>query len=113
MTQTATPQAPPDQAALQHIFQLGTGFIVSAALGTAVRLGIPDQLASGPRTSAALAGATGAHEDALYRVLRALSMVGVFAETEARSFALTPAGELLRSGAPGSTREMVLWMCDT
>jgi hypothetical protein len=114
MTQSsaATPTAPPDQAALQHVFQLGTGFIVSAALGAAVRLDIPDHLAAGPRTAADLARTTGSNEDALYRLLRALSMVGVFAETAPRTFALTPPGELLRRGAPGGAREMMLWMCD-
>jgi hypothetical protein len=54
----------------------------------------------------------GANEDALYRLLRTLSMVGVCAETAPRTFALTPAGDLLRPGAPGGLREMVLWMCD-
>jgi hypothetical protein len=112
MTHTANPQAPPDQAVLQHIFQLGTGFIVSAALGAAVRFGIPDHLAGGARTAADLAGTAGLHEDALYRVLRALSMAGVFTETAPRTFALTPVGELLRAGVPGSARAMVLWMCD-
>jgi hypothetical protein len=113
MAPTAEPHAaPPDQAAMQHVFQLGTGYIVSAALGAAVRLDVPDHLANGPRTAADLARATGSHEDALYRLLRALSMVGVFAETAPRTFALTPAGGVLRRGAPGGVREMVLWMCD-
>jgi hypothetical protein len=112
MTNVAQTQAPPDMEALQQLFQLGTGFIVSAALGAAVQLDIPDRLADGPRTAADLARAAGAHEDATYRVLRALATVGVFTETAPRTFALTPAGELLRSGAPGGAREMILWMCD-
>jgi hypothetical protein len=110
-------QAPSDpaalQQALQHLFQIGTGFIVSAALGVAVRLGLPDQLSAGPRTAADVAAAVGADEDALYRLLRALAMMGIFAETAPRTFTLTPAGTLLRaSGGPGGLREMILWMCD-
>jgi len=35
------------------------------------------------------------NEDALFRVLRALAMVGVFVETASRTFALTPADEAL------------------
>jgi hypothetical protein len=109
MTNVAEPQAPPD-AAMQHLFQLGLGFIVSAALGAATRLEIPDHLASGPRTAADLARASGANEDALFRLLRALAAVGVFAETAPRTFTLTRVGDLLRTGAPA--RDMVLWMCD-
>ena len=97
---------------MQHVYQLGMGFIVSAALGTATRLDIPDHLAHGPRTTSDLARAASAHEDALYRLLRALSTVGVFHEPAPRTFALTPVGELLRSGAPGGARDMILWMCD-
>ena len=97
---------------MQHVYQLGMGFIVSAALGTATRLDIPDHLANGPRTTSDLARAASANEDALYRLLRALSTVGVFHEPAPRTFALTPVGELLRSGAPGGARDMILWMCD-
>ena len=87
--------------------------MVSAALGAVAQLGIADHLAGGPRTAADLAGRTGASEDGVYRVLRALAMVGVFTETAPRTFALTPAADLLRSGVPGSVRDLVLWMCDT
>ena len=112
MTNVAQHPGAPDAAALQHVFQLGMGYVVSAALGAATRLDIPDHLAAGPRSTADLARATGAHEDALYRLLRALSMAGVFTETAPRTFALTAAGQLLRAGVPGSARDMVLWMCD-
>jgi hypothetical protein len=114
MTPTAQPQpqAAPDTDAMQQVYQLGTGFIVSAALSAAIQLDIPDHLASGSKTSAELARKTGAHEDSLYRLLRALSTAGVFEETAPRTFALTRVGELLRSGAPGAAREMMLWFCD-
>ena len=86
--------------------------MAAAALGAVAELGIADHLAGGPRTAADLAARTGANEDAVYRVLRALAMVGVFTETAPRTFALTPAGDLLRSDAPGSVRDLVVWMCD-
>ena len=112
MTEAAQPRPAPDPEALQQIYQLGLGFMASAALGVATQLGIPDHLAAGPRTSADLARATGAHEDALYRLLRALSSAGVFDEVTPRTFALTRIGEHLRSGAPGAAREMILWISD-
>ena len=97
---------------MQQVFQLGMGFIVSAALGTAIQFDIPEHLSGGPRTTADLARTTGTDEDALYRLLRALATVGVFAETSPRTFTLTRIGQLLRRGVPGGAREMVLWMCD-
>ena len=87
--------------------------MVSAALGVVAQLGIADHLADGPRSTADLAARTGANEDALYRVLRALATTGIFTETSSRTFALTPSGALLRSNVPGSVKDMVLWLCDS
>ena len=87
--------------------------MVSAALGVVAQLGVADHLADGPRSTPDLAARTGANEDALYRVLRALSTTGIFTETSSRTFALTPSGALLRSNVPGSMRDMVLWLCDS
>ena len=103
---------PPDPAAIQHVFQLITGYMVSAAVGAVARLGVPDRLAAGPRSTTDLARDVGANEDALYRTLRALSMAGLFTETSPRTFALTPAGELLQTGVPGSVRDMAMFLCD-
>jgi hypothetical protein len=105
----APPGVPPEVQATQLLYQLGTGYIVSAALQVALQLEIPDRLAAGPRTVADLARETGAHEDSLYRVLRALASVGVFDEQGARRFALTAAGAMMRKG-PGSFRDMGLWI---
>jgi O-methyltransferase domain/Dimerisation domain len=97
-------------AAAQQVFQFATGYIISSALNTIVKLGVPDRLAAGPQTAAALAGEVGANEDALYRILRVLSMVGLFSEDAQRRFSLTPASELLRSDVPGSMKAMVSWI---
>lgn len=93
-----------------QLMQLATGFMVSAALHTVSTLGIADLLKDGAKSTHDLASASGANEDALYRVLRALSSVGVFSETSPRTFALTPVAELLRSDREDSFRDMVLWM---
>ena len=55
---------------------------------------------------------TGINEDRLYRIMRALSAVGVFRETEHRSFEHTPASELLRTDHPLSHHDMVNWIAD-
>lgn len=91
--------------------QLSTGYILSTAVQTAVRLGIADRLAAGPQTTADLARAAGVLEDPLYRVLRLLASAGLFQESAAKTFALNPAAELLRS-TPGSMRDMALFISD-
>ena len=94
----------------QQLMQIAEGYLPSACLHVAVKLKIADLLADGPRPVEALASATGSNADALYRVLRALVSIGIFSEPQPRTIALSPAAELLRANAPGSIREMVLWM---
>ena len=57
-----------------------TGYWVSQAVGVVALLGVADQLDEGPRGSDELARAVGADPQALYRVLRLLASLGVFAE---------------------------------
>lgn len=98
--QTQPHELPPPVVMLQMI----QGFWVSRALYVAAKLGIPDLLKDGPKSSAELAQATGTHGPSLYRVLRALDSVGVFAEDDQQRFALTPLGATLRTDIPGSLR---------
>jgi hypothetical protein len=72
------------------------------------KLGIADLLAAGPKQVDELAVAVGAHPRSLYRLLRALTHVGVFAEDNEHRFRLTPTAELLRADAPGSLRAFAL-----
>jgi len=110
---TAQPNAvPPEAAAAQLVFQIATGYIASSALSVAVQLKIADRLADGPRAVPDLAAGAGVKEDALFRVLRSLSSLGVFEETSPRTFANNLASSTMRSGAPGSTHPMTLWMAD-
>src|ERR671934_863248 len=85
-----------------------TGYWVSQAVGVVALLGIADELGAGPRRSDELAQAVGADPQALYRVLRLLASLGVFAEITPGTFALTPLGDTLRSDAPGSVRNFAI-----
>jgi hypothetical protein len=96
----------------QQILQIAVGYIASSSLYVAIMLNVPDHLAAGPQTIDELARATGANEDALYRVLRLLASLGVFEETGPRQFGLTPASELLRQGVPGSLRDIAVFLPD-
>jgi hypothetical protein len=84
------------------LLNLIVGSWVSQAITVAARLGIADRLGDGPRSSTDLARSTETNPDALYRLLRALAGVGIFAEDKDGRFALTPLGQSLRSNAPDS-----------
>ena len=62
-------------------------------------LGIADLVCDGPKSVEALAEETNTHAPTLYRILRALSSVGVFVETEECVFGLTPLAQCLFSNA--------------
>jgi hypothetical protein len=87
--------------------QMMSGYWVAQALYVAATLGVADRLRDGPETAEALASATGAHAGSLFRLLRALSSLGVLAQDGQGRFALTPLGAALQSG-PGTARAMVL-----
>lgn len=94
------------------VLQVSTSYIMSASLYAATKLGIADLLEAGPRPVKDLAKSSDSNEDALYRTLRALAGIGIFQETSPRVFNLTPTAECLRSHAPNSIRDLVLWICD-
>src|SRR5688500_17877138 len=94
------PERDPVNALLDAIM----GYRVTQAIHVAAKLRVADMLADGPQPSTTLAQLTGAHPDALHRVLRALANAGVLEEMNDGRFALTPVGALLRTGMPGSLR---------
>jgi hypothetical protein len=77
-----------------------TGYWTTQALYVAAKLGIADLLAQGPLSAEDLAAATHVHAPSLYRMLRALASVGVFAEVAPQQFALTPLAVPLRTATP-------------
>lgn len=96
----------PPEAVLTEIL---LGSLASQSLYVAAKLGIADLLADGPKRVDELARAADAHAPSLYRVLRALASLGVFAEQDDHVFALTPAAEALRSDKPNSLRDVAIF----
>lgn len=80
-----------------RVLRMGLGFQVTALVALTARLGLADLLSSGPKTSAELAEATGAHPQALLRFLRACVAFGLCEMAGPDSFGLTPEGACLRS----------------
>src|SRR5262245_47078727 len=90
-----------------RIMNLITGFWVSQAVYVAAKLGLADLVADGPKKAEELAPATGTHARSLYRLMRALASVGVFAEDEQGRFAQTELSECLRTG-PTTQRALAI-----
>ena len=90
------------------LYQMIRGHGVTQLIYVAAKLGIADLLGNGARSVDTLATSAGAHPRSLYRVLRALASLGIFAERDGRRFELTPLAEPLRSGVPGSLRNSAI-----
>jgi O-methyltransferase domain/Dimerisation domain len=106
MTNAPAQPLPPDA----HLLQLAFAPLAAQALYVAAKLGVADHLTEKPLPIHELAARTKTHERALYRILRSLAGVGIFAETDPKVFALTPYAELLRSEVPHSLRNGVIFM---
>src|SRR5579864_2010540 len=94
------------------LFQMLNGARVAQAVYVAAKLGIADLVRDGPKTAAELARSTGTHAPSMYRLLRGLASLGLFAEDADQSFRLTPLADLLRSDRPDSLRSMALFLLD-
>jgi hypothetical protein len=91
------------------MYTLITGRWVSHLIYVAAKLELADRLKHGPRTVEELATAAEVQASALYRLLRALASVGVFAEVKDKRFELTPLAVTLQKAVPGSMHAAALW----
>ena len=94
---------PPAPPAEEGMLQIITGFWTSRAVYVAAKLGLADLVKDGPKSIAELASATGSHPDSLFRMLRALASVGIFAEVEGGRFGSNPLAATLED-RPGALR---------
>ena len=99
-TETAPPHAQLVQMAMAHW--------VSHIVYVAAKLSVADHLANGAKLADELAGPTGTQAPALYRLMRTLAHLGILTEDDSHRFALTPLGDALKTGAPGSARASIL-----
>ena len=95
-------------SATATVRQLIMGFRATQLIYVAAKLGLADQLVQGPQTPQQLARTVGANPQALYRLLRALASLGLFAETADGAFAVTPLAQLLQANVAGSLRGLAL-----
>jgi tRNA A58 N-methylase Trm61 len=86
-----------------------TGFWTSQAIYVAAKLGLADLLKDGPKSSDVLAKSTETSPRELFRLLRFLTSVGIFAEVENDFFELNPLAAYLQTGTPGSLHSLVIY----
>jgi O-methyltransferase domain len=98
----------PESALMQLIF----GKQITYSLAGVARLGVADHMDATPVPVEELAAKVGAHAPSLFRVMRLLASVGVFKETPARRFGLTPVGALLKTNVKGSLRYLAMLFGD-
>jgi hypothetical protein len=103
--QRVSQDVPPSVQLISMVF----GFMTSQAISVAARLGVADLLADEAKSIDELAQATRAQARPLYRVMRALASVGIFAEHDDGRFRLTPLAEPLRSDAPDSLSALAIF----
>lgn len=106
---SATSESLPPQMALM---QLVMGYWVSQSIYAAAQLGVADYLSDGEKSHIELAEALNVDAASLYRLLRALASVSIFAETETGKFTITPLAQFLRRDVPGSIRDVSIMMGD-
>lgn len=97
-------ELPPPAQMMNLLF----GKAVTQAIAVMAQLGLADYMKDDTRSSDDIARTCGAHAGSVYRLLRALSVVGVVAEKEDKRFALTPVGQCLRADAPGTLRHLAM-----
>ncbi len=95
----------------QQLLQMITSYWSAMSIHVAAKLKLADLVKDGPKTADQLAQATKTQPQALFRLLRALSSVEIFAEDEQGRFHLTPMAECLLD-VHGSQRAVALMMGD-
>lgn len=94
-----------------QVIQMATGHWLSKLIYTAAKLDLAGKLADEPKSAEELAGPMGLHQPSLHRFMRTLAGFGILTSPDGRRFALTPLGESLKTGAPGSARSTILTFC--
>jgi O-methyltransferase domain len=110
----ANPALPDKETVVLHkkMMQLLSSLWVTHAIGTFARLGLADAIAEGADDAETIASLRGLNRDRVYRLMRALTTVGIVSEISGDRFALTPLGRLLTSNAPNSMRTSAMLLTE-
>jgi hypothetical protein len=95
----------------ERVAGLVFGFFPAQVVQTLARLGVPDALGDGALDLDVLTTRTSAQPEALARLLRAAVGLDLVTRTAEGTYALTPGGQLLRTGVPGSIGNLAQLFC--
>ena len=90
------------------LFQMASSHWISQAIYVAAKLGIADVLKDRPLKCSEIAAILGADVRSLFRLMRALSGLGIFAQASNDYFSLSPLAETLRADIPGSLKATII-----
>ncbi|MGB3468082.1 MAG: methyltransferase [Cyclobacteriaceae bacterium] len=90
--------------------QIMTQMVSSRCMSVAAELGIADLVANAPKSIRDLSKDLNADENALFRLIRVLSVQGIFSINEDRMVSNTPISEFLMEDVPGSQRNFARMM---
>jgi hypothetical protein len=94
--------------AMKTLTEMIYGYRLTQLVYVAAKLGIPDLLKDNPRTSEELARLTNTDPSVLYRVMRALSSLGLFVQEAPHRFCIAELAMPLLSDAPGTIRPVAI-----
>src|SRR5579864_1392145 len=90
------------------LFQMASSYWTSQAIYVVAKLGIADLLKDRPLKCSEIAAIVGADVGSVFRLMRALSSLGIFAQTSDGYFYILPLGENLRADIPGSLKAIII-----
>jgi hypothetical protein len=99
-----------DTALRDRLSEMIMGMGITQMIYAVAKLGIADLLKDDAKNYLELAKSTQTHAPSLYRILRSLASIGIFAEVNDGHFQLTPLAEYLRSDIPNSMQGLAIWM---
>lgn len=88
------------------------GQMTSGAVSALARLGVPDHLDSGPKTTEQLAELVDAKPDLLHRLMRATEGMGILSHAADGKWSQTPMSDLLRTNATTTLRHLAIFVAD-
>jgi hypothetical protein len=112
MSEQAAPGRGGDNFARRKLLGIFAAPWLTQACYALTQLGIPELLASGPRTVTELADLTGARPFQLGRMLRALRLAGILGAAGPDRYELNATSQLLRRGVPDSVYDNAIMQGD-
>ncbi len=90
------------------MYELISGYWIACSIHALAQLNIADYLSDSPKTVDELSKTSNTHAPSLYRLLRAVTSVGIFEETNDGKFQINELGKALLSDTAGSVKPWAL-----